>query len=143
MELGEEYAFAAGTIVAVPANHPGGRWSLDSEPDGRALGFIIRTPGVVIYYSGDSSYFDGFAKIGRDHAPDLALLNVNAHLHGDDALRAIEALGVSLVIPMHYGAYYSINELRSRRWHDELEAALGDRFVRIDIGDSFPLPRLP
>jgi L-ascorbate metabolism protein UlaG (beta-lactamase superfamily) len=142
MEPGEEYAFPGGTIIAVPAKHPGSRWSLDSEPDGRALGFVIRTPAVTLYYSGDSDYFSGFADIGRTYAPDLALININAHLHGENALRAIGDLGAPTVIPLHHGAYRNLSELRSPYWHDELARDLGPRFVRLAVGESFPLSRL-
>jgi L-ascorbate metabolism protein UlaG (beta-lactamase superfamily) len=142
MEPGDEYAFPAGTIIAVRADHPGSKWSLDSEPDGRALGFVIQTPDVTLYYSGDSDYFEGFAEVGRTYAPDLALININAHLNGEDALSAIEDLGAPPVIPFHHGAYNSINELRSTYWHDELERAIGSGFVRIGVGESFPFSRL-
>ncbi len=139
MNPGDRYPFPGGRIVAVPASHPGGRWSLDAEPDGRALGFVIETPRVTLYYSGDSDYFAGFAAIGRLYAPDIALVNINAHLNDEDALRAIEALGAPLVIPTHHGAYFSVNELRTPYWHQELERVLGSRFMRVGVGESVPL----
>ena len=142
MAPGEEFEFSAGTVIAVAAHHPGTRWSLNAEPDGRALGFVIRSANRTIYYSGDSDYFSGFAEIGRTLAPDLALINISAHLHGSDALRAIEDLGSPLVIPLHHGAYLTSNELRSIRWHEVIEHALGSRFIRLAVGETFPLSQL-
>jgi L-ascorbate metabolism protein UlaG (beta-lactamase superfamily) len=139
MELGDEYVYPHGRIVAVAADHPGGRFSLDSEPDGRALGFVIEMPWAVVYYSGDTDYFEGFAALGESFAPDLVLLNINAHLKPEDAIPAIEDLGSPLVVPMHYGAYNSINELRSARWHDELEEGIGPLLIRLPVGESVGL----
>src|SRR5512143_2151253 len=105
MHPGDVYEFPGGSVVAVVADHPGGRWSTTPHADGGALGYVIRTAQRTIYYSGDTEYFDGFAKIGAEFKPDVAILNVNAHLKPADALRAEEALGCPRVIASHEGAY--------------------------------------
>lgn len=137
---GQSFVFQDLTIVAVPAYHPGGRNSLRARADGRALGFIIQTGRITLYYSGDTGYFDGLRTIGRTYRPDLALLNINGHLNSTDALRAFYALDASRVIPMHFGAYSSPRGDRSPRWCGELEDILGSMFTRLAIGDSFRLP---
>jgi len=142
MEIDDEYAIPGGTITAVAANHASGRWSIKSTDDGSALGFVLATPAMTIYYTGDTDYFSGIKEIGDRFGPDLVLLNVNAHLHGEEAIWTIEDLGGPIVIPMHYGAYRNVNELRVPRWHEDLEAMLGPVFVPLGIGKSFPLARI-
>ncbi|HWN83380.1 MAG TPA: MBL fold metallo-hydrolase, partial [Candidatus Udaeobacter sp.] len=88
MAPGDTYDFPGGTIVAVPAHHPGGRNSLAGSPDGGALGYVIRTPARTLYYTGDTSYFDGFKTVAATYAPDIVLFNLNAHLRAGHALQA-------------------------------------------------------
>jgi L-ascorbate metabolism protein UlaG (beta-lactamase superfamily) len=142
MALGESFDYPGGRVIAVPADHPGSRFSIASEPDGRALGFVVETPWAVLYYSGDTDYFEGFADVGARHAPDLALLNINAHLKPEDAAPAVADLGDPLVVPMHYGAFTNLNELRTPRWHNELAALLGDLLVKVGVGESVSLDKL-
>lgn len=136
MRVGEVHRFSGGTIVAVPADHPGGRYSHTAEADGRALGYVIRTAGATIYYSGDTDYFPGIEAIGNRFQPDLALLNVNAHLRPADALRAAEALGSPPVVPLHLGAYGGTAARRGRRWHREFLELAGPLAMPLQVGES-------
>lgn len=142
MRPGDEYKFPGGTIVAVAAHHPGGRLSLKARSDGRALGYVIRGPKITVYYSGDTEYFPGIATIGSKYRPDIALLNVNAHLHSEDAIFAVAGLGMPYVVPMHLGAYDGKSKRLGPRWRAELVAALGSTVVPLEIGESLRLPRL-
>lgn len=139
VRMGEEIRFQGGSIVAVPADHPGGRYSHLAEADGRALGYVIRTENGTIYYSGDTDYFPGIEAIGRRYAPDLALLNVNAHLRPADALRAAEALGSPTVVPLHLGAYGGRAARRGRRWHREFLEMAGSLALPLRVGESVRL----
>ncbi len=141
MRPGDELIFPGGAIVAVTAHHAGGRHSLKARSDGRALGYIIRGPRTTIYYSGDTEYFPGIAAIGSKYRPDIALLNVNAHLHSDDAVFAIAGLGMPRVVPMHLGAYDGKSSRLGPRWRAELVEALGSTVVPLEIGQSIPLPQ--
>ena len=125
MKPGDSCTFHGGSIVAVPAFHPGGRNSLKARADGRALGFIIRTPTQTLYYSGDTEYFPGLYDIGTIYHPDIAILNFNGHLKAADALRAFQALGASRVIPIHFGAYGGPTAKRNRRMRAQLLEMLG------------------
>jgi L-ascorbate metabolism protein UlaG (beta-lactamase superfamily) len=136
MRVGEEYRFSGGTIVAVPADHPGGRYSHTAEADGRALGYVIRTENGTVYYSGDTDYFPGIEAIGRRYRPDLALLNVNAHLRPADALRAAEALGSPRVVPLHLGAYGGRAARRGKRFHREFLDLAGPLAMPLQVGES-------
>ncbi len=64
MRPGDVYEFPGGEIIAVNALHSGYRYSRKDRADGRALGYIIRTPEHTIYYSGDTEYYDGIPELG-------------------------------------------------------------------------------
>jgi L-ascorbate metabolism protein UlaG (beta-lactamase superfamily) len=130
MRPGDTFSFPGGTVVAVPALHPGARWIGGKKADGRALGYVIVTPERTIYYSGDTDYFSGIEEVGRRYHPDLAILNVNVHLPPSDAVRAMVALGSDRVIPIHMGAF------GGRPW--KRGAAYRREFVR--LADSVAVP---
>jgi L-ascorbate metabolism protein UlaG (beta-lactamase superfamily) len=140
MRPGSEYRIPGGTIVAVPACHPGERLSFKARADGRALGYVIRMAKVTIYYSGDTEYFPELASIGSEHRPDIALLNVNRHLHSHDAILAVAELGMPVVIPAHNGAYSGPSARRASRWRGELMRALGPTVVPLEVGESMRIP---
>lgn len=139
MRPGDEYPFRGGSIVAVPAHHPGGRLSLKARSDGRAIGYVIRTARETIYYTGDTEYFSGFETVAARFSPDVVLLNLNAHLHSRDALRAIDDLDAPVVIPIHLGAYNGKSERLGPRWRSELVDSLGAQIVPLEVGESLPL----
>jgi len=137
---GDSIPFPGGVIFPVSAHHAGGRYSLNAGTDGRALGYIIRTPQITLYYSGDTEFFDGLRNIGATYRPELALLNINSHLNGSDAVRAVFALGLKKVIPNHFGAY-GPRPGRERRWRRELQDLLGSIIVPVAVGQSYELPK--
>ena len=139
---GDEYRYPGGSIIAVRAHHPGPRLSLKARSDGRAIGYVIRTREGTIYYTGDTEYFEGLAEIGRRYAPDVVLVNVNAHLHSQDALAALADVDAPLVIPMHLGAYDGKSASRGPRWRAALVRALGARVVPLEVGQSLALSQL-
>ena len=141
LKLWEEYVFEGLTITATPADHAGGRYSVDAEPDGRAIGFVIRSPAGSIYYTGDTRYFDGFKEIRRRLSPDLMIVNVNTHLRGD-AISAWRDLGEPTVIPAHHAAFSSPTSAKNYKWQAQLRAAAGPRYREIPLGKSVPLAEL-
>lgn len=141
MKPGDVHEFEGGRITAVVADHPGERWTVVPVPDGRALGFVIETPEAKLFYSGDTRYFGGFRDVAREHAPDIALLNVNGHLRGDDAVRAARDLAVDSILPMHYAAYgyLILGEHKKPRAFDRLQTELGPILVPLGLGESMPI----
>ena len=135
MRPGDCYDFEGGAIIAVAAHHPGGRNSLIMEQAGDALGFVIETGERTIYYTGDSDYFAGFAAVGRDHAPDVVLLNLNAHLYSTDAVQAIRDLGMPAVVPIHHGAFASPNDLASPARRSHLRASEVE-LIELEVGET-------
>jgi len=136
---GDEYPFPGGTITAVTAHHPGYRLSLKARSDGRAIGYVIRTQNTTIYYTGDTEYFPGFAAVAAEFQPNVALLNLNAHLHTQDAFLAIQDLGAPTVVPMHLGAYDGKSERLGPRWRAELIDRFGAQIAPLEVGESLPL----
>lgn len=75
---------------------------------GLAVGFIIRfADGFTVYHAGDTDVFPGMELIGRLYRPDVALLPIGSHftMGPVEAAEAIRLLGVSRVIPIHYGTF--------------------------------------
>jgi len=130
-------------VVAVPALHPGGRVGFETEADlsGGALGYVIHTRGLTLYYTGDTNYFDGLRVVGERFRPDLVLLNLNAHLHGEHAARAVHDLGDPLVIPIHWGAYSGTNAMLSPGWRADFRERLGDLVILLGVGKTLALDR--
>ena len=139
MRPGDVYTMGDIEIIAVTMLHPGYRYSLKVRADGRALGYVIRTPERTMLYSGDSDYFEGFAEIGNTYRPSLAILNVTTHLQTKDAIKAIRDLNVRKVIPSHYGAYGGSNERKTPEYREELADMLGSMWVPLAVGESCTL----
>jgi len=145
MRPGDVYAFETGSIVAVDAYHMGGRWALHAEADGRALGYVIQGDDAVIYYSGDTGYFTGFADAGWTCDPDILMLNVNGHLKGTDAARAAWASRARVVIPLHWGTfpYWIFGGNERPRDEETMKRLLGDALHVLAVGQSLPLSAAP
>lgn len=141
MEPGDTFAFPGGRVVAVVAKHAGTRYGVRSQTDGGALGFVVYTPYCTVYCSGDTDLFPGMDDVARDHAPDIAIINISGHLHGEDAVEAADRLGARVVIPVHFGAYgyLFMPESKMPRDYDKLARGLGERMVVLGLGESFPL----
>ena len=141
MKLGDEFRYPGGRIVAVAALHAGSRFGITNKADGRALGYVVYTPESVIYYSGDTNYFRGFEEVGEKHRPDIAILNVNGHLHSEEAVLAALATRARTVIPIHFGAYGYLwgGAQEVPRNYDEIETVLEPVLLLLKPGESVPL----
>jgi len=136
MRPGDTYEFDGGEVIAVAEYHPGYRYSFKAKPDGRALGYVIRTPERTLYYTGDSRYFEVFQQVGTTYKPDVVIMNVNTHLRRQEALRAIRELNPTTVIPAHFGAYRGSNERKTPGYRRELAEMLGSMWVELAVGES-------
>ena len=83
--------------------------SVDDDPFayvGLAVGYVLEfSNSLRIYHAGDTAAFGGMGIIREIHRPDVALLPIgDYHTMGPlEAALAARLLGVSCVIPMHYG----------------------------------------
>jgi L-ascorbate metabolism protein UlaG (beta-lactamase superfamily) len=118
-------------VAAAPTSHGDGELA-------RGLSYVLRGDGPSAYLCGDSGYFSGFASLGEQFAPDVALLPIGGflpasfrprHMSPLDALYAFEDLRARLLVPIHHGAFaLSYEQLdEPARWLLELARARGVR----------------
>jgi L-ascorbate metabolism protein UlaG (beta-lactamase superfamily) len=75
---------------------------------GDPAGWVLEFPGGArIYHAGDTMVFGDMALIGELFRPDVALLPIGGHYVMDpaQAAHAARLLGVTTVVPMHYGTF--------------------------------------
>ncbi|HEY8056237.1 MAG TPA: metal-dependent hydrolase [Terriglobales bacterium] len=96
-------------VTMVHADH-----SSSIEQDGLALylgepaGFVIEfAEGLRAYFAGDTAVFGDMKLIGEIYRPDVAFLPIGGHFTMDplEAAHACRLLGVSHVVPNHYGTW--------------------------------------
>ena len=97
------------SITMVPAVH-----SSSIEEDGKiiylgiATGYVVKfEDGLTIYFAGDTSVFGDMRLIGEMYKPSIAFLPIGDHftMGPAQAAKACELLGVTQVVPMHYGTF--------------------------------------
>ena len=128
------------TAWAEPAHHGSARSISDRN---RALwaSFVLRSPGVTIYFAGDTGFADGhpFRHVAASHPHiDLALLPIGAyeprwlmasqHMNPDEAARAMKLLGARQALGYHWGTFRLTSEGADRPARD-LAAALSARGI--------------
>lgn len=73
-----------------------------------AIGYVLETPdGLRIYFAGDTALFGDMRLIGELYRPHIAVLPIGDRftMGPREAAYALRLLGVSHVIPMHYGTF--------------------------------------
>jgi len=87
--------------------------------EGSALMYLIETPRGNIFHSGDTSYFDGFKKVGDGYEVDVALLNFGKqiptaekpyYMNADRVASAARDLRARIVVPMHWNLWVETRE---------------------------------
>lgn len=132
-------------VTMTDAVHSSGITDGDRIVDGgSAAGFVIRFPnGFTVYHAGDTDLFEGFKTIGHQYSPDVALLPIGGHFTMNPTLaaEAIRMLGVTSVIPIHYGTWPILTGNP-----EELKQATSDiaglRIVALKPGESVTQDRL-
>jgi L-ascorbate metabolism protein UlaG (beta-lactamase superfamily) len=98
-------------ITMVHADHSGGEWNEDTataEYRGEPVGFVIELEdGRRLYHAGDTNLFGDMRLIGELYQPEVAFLPIGGHytMGPREAAVAAEMLGVSVVVPIHYGTF--------------------------------------
>lgn len=96
---------------------------------GEPVGFVIELEdGQRVYHAGDTALFGDLRLIGELYRPDVAFLPIGGHFTMDPpaAARAVELLGVSTVVPIHYGTFPTLTGTPG-----ELRGSL----QQLDLGD--------
>jgi L-ascorbate metabolism protein UlaG (beta-lactamase superfamily) len=107
-------------VAFVPSQHWSRRGLFDIN---RSLwgGFVIAGSRSRLYHSGDTAYFEGFARIGARYGPlDAALLPIGAydppwfmekqHLNPEQAVQSFLDLGARHFLAMHWGTFKLTDE---------------------------------
>jgi L-ascorbate metabolism protein UlaG (beta-lactamase superfamily) len=135
------------SVTMVHADHSAGDWSAAGEGPlylGDPAGFVVTLEdGRRIYHSGDTEAFGDMALIRDLYRPEVAFLPIGGHytMGPDGAALAAELLGVSTVVPIHYGTFPVLSGTP-----DALRSALAARgleatsVVAPERGAETPLP---
>ena len=120
------------TVVATPAQHFSGRGLFDSDRTLWASWTLLEAPsqpvdpGLRLFFSGDTGYFDGFAEIGRRFGPfDVTFMETGAydarwafvHMQPEETVQAHLDLGGRVLLPIHNGTF----DLALHAWTDPFE----------------------
>lgn len=98
-------------ITMVHAEHSAGDWKEEVGAPvylGEPVGFVVTLEnGFRFYFAGDTDVFSDMRLIRELYQPQAAFLPIGGHYTMDprSAALAVEMLGVTEVIPMHYGTF--------------------------------------
>jgi L-ascorbate metabolism protein UlaG (beta-lactamase superfamily) len=128
-------------VTMVHADHSAGDWSADLGVPvylGEPAGFVLELDtGPRLYLSGDTALFGDMRLIAEMYRPEVAFLPIGGHYTMDPpaAARAVELIGATTVIPIHYGTFPVLTGTPAQL-RDELEGlGLGDVHVVVpEIG---------
>jgi L-ascorbate metabolism protein UlaG (beta-lactamase superfamily) len=93
--------------------------------------WVLAGPTRRVFFTGDSGYFEGFARIGEQHGPfDAALMAIGAyddawadiHLTPEDAVQAHLDLKAGLLVPVHWCTF----NLAPHPWAEPVERLLAE-----------------
>jgi L-ascorbate metabolism protein UlaG (beta-lactamase superfamily) len=109
MNLGGTYKFKDVAISLVEARHSSSiQDGQETLYAGVAAGFVLTIDGgPVLYHAGDTSLFSDLQLIRELYAPAIGFLPIGDHYTMGPKAAAIAAnyLGLSTVIPIHYGTF--------------------------------------
>jgi L-ascorbate metabolism protein UlaG (beta-lactamase superfamily)/uncharacterized protein YbjT (DUF2867 family) len=126
----DAYPIGSLSLTCTPARHFSGR-ALPTPGTGTTLwsGWAVVGPGHRVYYSGDTSLFNGLVEVGERLGPfDLTMLEVGAyspsardvHLGPEQAVRAHELLRGKALLPVHWGLF----ALNVHGWTEPIERTI-------------------
>lgn len=135
MNIGGFTEFPFGRLKLTPA------WHSNSLPDGSyggmPTGLLLEVQGRRIYHAGDTALFSDMKLIG-DGGLDLAFLPIGSNftMGPEEALRAVELLGVETVIPIHFNTFPAI-EQDAAAFRQQVESRTGKRCLLPEVGEQF------
>jgi L-ascorbate metabolism protein UlaG (beta-lactamase superfamily) len=117
LEPGASTKVGALTVTATPAVHDARRYKLG--PHVPALGYLIESPALRLYFAGDTDLFDEMEELA---GVDVALLPIGGwgprlgpgHLDPERAAEAAALIHPRILIPIHWGTFLSQKLLRRR-----------------------------
>lgn len=141
LDWDERVTVGAVTLVATPAQHFSGR---GLSRDGTLwASWVVAGPTHRVFYTGDTGYFDGFARIGEEHGPfDATLVQVGAydvawpdiHMTPEEGVATHLTVGGGLLVPVHWCTFV----LAPHPWAEPIERLLTEARAR---GVAVAVPR--
>ena len=121
MHIGGAFKFPFGKVKLTIAHH-GSTITTENGPLtlGQPTGILITAENKTIYHAGDTGLFYDMKLIGEMHKPLVAILPIgdNFTMGIDDAVKALEFIKPSIVIPMHYDTFeiieVDVNEFKTK-----------------------------
>ena len=113
------------SFTATPSQHFSGRSMCDFDKS-LWCSWVIKTPSLNLFFSGDSGYFDGFKQIGDKLGPfDMTFLEAGAynkrwmdvHMMPEQTVQAHADLRGKILFPIHNGTF----NLSLHSWHEPFE----------------------
>lgn len=140
----EESAAVAGmTLTATASRHFSGR-RRPGENTTLWASWVVAGKERRVFYTGDSGYFDDYAKIGAAHGPfDATLIQVGAyspywpdiHMTPEEGVATHLAVRGGLLVPVHWGTF----NLALHSWSEPVERVLKDAATH-DVRVAVPRP---
>ncbi len=116
--IGETKDIDGVKVTTVFANHPGGRYVMDSyvwfEPG--ATGYIIEYQGITVFFAGDTVYDkEAYKVLGKKFDVNLAILPIGPcidceaidfgyHMGSFGAMNLLDDIKADYMLPIHYGS---------------------------------------
>ncbi|GAA3866201.1 MBL fold metallo-hydrolase [Saccharothrix violaceirubra] len=154
LDWDESHTVAGVKLTATAAQHFSGRgfkrdvtlWA----------SWVIAGPEHRVYYSGDTGYFDGYARIGAEHGPfDASLVQIGAygegwpdiHMTPEEGVRAHLDLRGGLLVPVHWATFtlalHDWSEPVDRVWREakahDVPLAVPRPGERVDVSTPPPV----
>jgi L-ascorbate metabolism protein UlaG (beta-lactamase superfamily) len=126
-DWGDSVKVGAITLITTPAQHFSGR-SLFDEYSTLWASWVIKTPTISLFFSGDSGYFSGFKRIGKEYGPfDMSFMELGAynvhwkemHMMPKESVQVHIDIGARVMFPIHNGTF----DLALHSWHDPFDQA--------------------
>ncbi|MCA1588515.1 MAG: metal-dependent hydrolase [Chloroflexi bacterium] len=139
MNKGGTFEAAGIRFTMVHADHTGGATlNGDGAQVTRELGcwgWVIEfEDGMTVYHSGDTDLFGDMRLVGERFGPEIAVLPIGGHytMGPRDAGRAMDLIGASAVIPVHYATFPTLAGSP-----DQLRDATSAEVVELEPGETW------
>ncbi|WP_433355220.1 MBL fold metallo-hydrolase [Microtetraspora malaysiensis] len=152
LDWDETFTIAGLGVTLTEARHFSGR-ALSRNPTLWGS-WVLAGERRKVFYTGDSGYFDGYARLGAQYGPfDVTLMQIGAyspswpdiHMTPEEAVEAHLALGGDLLVPVHWAtfvlAFHGWAEPVNRLWREA--KARGLRLAVPRPGERISVDRPP
>ena len=131
LDWDERVTFDGVEVVATAARHFSGRL----RPGGNGTlwaSWVLAGRDRRVFYTGDSGYFDGYARIGAEHGPfDVTLIQIGAyspywpdiHMTPEEGVATHRAVRGELLVPVHWATF----NLAMHSWSEPIERLLKEK----------------